>query len=107
MDPKQLQETIERHKKQGIQTYTITCSTGEQCLIKNPDVDIVNKVLLFLHGAQDTKDMLKAGKIILSECWIAGDDIIRTDKALNGEAAFGAATTTELKIADVKNDKNN
>jgi hypothetical protein len=102
MDKKQLEETIARHKKQGIQTYTLTCESGEQCLIKAPNVETTNKVLVYLHGAVENKDMLKAGKIIIQDGWIAGDDLIRKDMELMGEVAFAAATLCELKVADVK-----
>jgi len=102
MNAKQKEEVIDRHKKQGIAIYTITCESGEECIIKHPDVEVTNKVLIYLFGAPENRNMLKAGKIILEECWMAGDDLIRTDKELNGEAAFGASTMVELKVAEVK-----
>ena len=100
MNAKQKKEVIERHKKSGIITYTLTCETGEECIIRHPAIKTTNKVLNYLFG--ENRDMLKAGKIILDDCWIAGDDVIRTDEELNGEVAFAASTTVEFKIAEVK-----
>jgi hypothetical protein len=103
------QEAIDLHRKKGIQTYTLTCVTGEKCLIREPDPFESAAVLPILqgmgydnNGKMREPSLLEAGQKIISECWISGDDKIRKDKNLMAEVSLAAANLIDLRIADVK-----
>lgn len=93
-------QTIDNLKKQGIETYTITCDNGKECLIRKPTIKTSSKILPIMMA--ENADLLKAGKIIIDECWIAGDDEIRKDEDLNAEVSLAALQVVQLKVAEIK-----
>lgn len=93
-------EAIENHKKKGIDTYTISCKNGKQCVIKDIDIVFLEEIIGDMYSAN--RNVVKIGKRILEECWISGDDDIRKDEKLKIEAALGAYRIIEFEIADVK-----
>jgi hypothetical protein len=102
-------EAIEAHKKKGIQTYTLTCKTGEECLIREPDpfeaasvVPILQGLGFDQNGKQREPSLLEAGQKIIDLCWISGDDKIRKDRNLKAEVSLAAANLIDLRIAEVK-----
>ena len=96
-------EAIENHKKKGITTYTLTCETGEACVIREPSVTESGKIVPMLVKIGDNEpDFIGAGKLLVNNCWVAGDDKIRKDDDLLAEIAFAAISIIKLKVADVK-----
>lgn len=94
-------EGIELLKSKGIDTYTITCESGESCVLSQPSIKTTAKILPILM-AEKNADFLQAGKIIITDCWVSGDDAIRTDENLNAEVALAALGIIQLKVASVK-----
>ena len=78
MTEQKFKEAIELHKKKGIQTYTLKCETGEECLIREPTPTESGKIVPMMISLGDKEaDFIGAGKALIKECWIAGDDSIR------------------------------
>jgi hypothetical protein len=100
MEENKFQEAIDNHKKQGIETYTITCKNGMQCLIKDISIDFLEVLLTELYSQK--RNVVAIGRKILEECWISGDDEIRKNKKLKLEASLGAYQIIEFEVADVK-----
>ena len=46
--------------------------------------------------------VLEAGKVILKNCWLGGDDIIKTDTALLSAAALQCVELLEVRQAQLK-----
>lgn len=97
-------EAIKNYKKRGVETYILTCESGEECLLRQPTVKETGKILPYLTPMQEGEkpDLGEAGIKIVDLCWVAGDDAIRKDENLLYEVALGASTLVNLKIADVK-----
>jgi len=97
------QQGIDNHKKRGINTFTVTCGNGLQCLIREPTVSESGKILPYLIKIGDNDpDFIKAGNQLIKSCWIAGDDEIRQNEDLAAEVAFSLLSIVQLKVADVK-----
>lgn len=107
VDP--FKEAIDLHKKNGIQTYTLSCKSGEKCLIREPDPFESATILPILqglgfdqNGKQREPSLVEAGMKIVELCWLKGDSVIRKNKNLLAEVSLAAATLIDLRIADVK-----
>lgn len=66
------------------------------CFIKTPDDRVKNFALQNIAKPQD------AGAIIIKNCWLGGDERIRTDKGLLGSASLQALEFIEIHQAKVK-----
>jgi hypothetical protein len=103
MEENKFQEAIDNHKKKGIQTYTFTCESGEQCILREPSINQSGKILPYLISiGNDKADFIAGGKVLVEECWICGDDAIRKNEDLLAEVAFAALSTIKMRTADVK-----
>jgi len=103
MEQNRFKEAIDNLKKAGKNSYTLTCENGKQCLLREPTVQESSKIIPYIMGfADQDPDFVKGGKILVKECWIAGDDEIRKDEELLAEVAFAAISVMNMKVADVK-----
>lgn len=83
-----------------IHEITVTDKQGNQrvCYLKEANRDVIAQALS-LHSA---KKLLECGETILNNCFIGGDELIKTDERLNMAAALQAKETVEFLEATLK-----
>jgi hypothetical protein len=66
--------------------------------LHKPDRNIVGMAM----QAYSKQDIVKAGEALILNCWLGGDDQIRTDDSCFVSAAVQAAELIELRSAEIK-----
>ena len=100
---KRYDAAIKNHKKMGIGTHIFICENGLSCLLRDPSIPLSAKVMPFLTSiAGSDPDYYKAAKMLVTECWIAGDSEIRKDEDLIAEVGMAALGTVQMKVARSK-----
>jgi len=92
------QLAIDTHKKTGIHTEIFVCESGEACLVRKPTAKVSAMAIPLIYK----DDYLGAGKLLIEECWIAGDDEIKKNEDLEAEVALAIAQSMNIKIASQK-----
>ena len=71
---KRVNKTFEVLIPKGVKTHTIVIEDGSGCIIRHPKPHTLSKAMGAISGLGDKDpDMYRAGNIILTQCWIAGD----------------------------------
>lgn len=89
-------EQVEELKSKHGDVYEIEVD-GKFCYLKKP----TRKVLSAAANAGQ-KDVMKYNEIILANCWLSGDEEIKTDDALFLGASGVLAEIIEVKEATLK-----
>ena len=89
-------EQIARWKEQHGKVYKITVD-GKVCYLKRPS----RKVLSYATAA-GKDDPLKFNEAVLRECWLGGDEVIKTDDALFMGVGARLADIIEIKQAELE-----
>lgn len=89
-------EQIENWKANHKDVYQITVD-GRKCYLRKP----TRKELSYASTA-GRNDPLKFNEVILNQCWLAGDDEIKTDDELFLGVSAQIATLVEVKEAEIK-----
>jgi len=88
-----LAEKIEAWKKKHEDVFVVSFEDGKTGYLKKPD----RKIMSFAMTRMQTNPLGYA-EVILQQCWLGGDDEIKT----NDKYFFGAAAQLE-KMIEVKN----
>lgn len=91
------QEQIEELKAQHGKVYRIKLEDGQQCWLKAP----TRKVLSYASTA-GAKDPMKFNEVILAQCWLCGDEVIKTDDMLFLSASSILDQIIETKKAELE-----
>lgn len=90
-------EQIEELKAKHGKLYRIKLEDGEQCWLKAPD----RKALSYASRA-GAQDPMKFNEVILDQCWLCGDEQIKTDDMLFLSASGQLAGIIEVKQAELE-----
>lgn len=90
-------EQIEAWKRQHGKIFSVTVDDGV-CYLKKPS----RKALGYASFASK-QDPLKFNEVILNDCWLGGDETIRTDDAKFLGISGVLADIIEVKEAELKN----
>ena len=90
------QEQIDAWKAKFKNIFKITVE-DKVCYLKAPD----RKTLSFASSV-GTKDPIKFNEILLKNCWLAGDDEIKTDDTYFMSAATQLSELIEIKEAKLE-----
>jgi len=100
---KKYETAIVNHNKSGYHTYIFICDNGMSCLLKEPTVTISAKIVPYMTAMMGGEpDFVKAAKMLVNECWIAGDAEIRKSEDLSVEVGMQALHTVQIKVAKSK-----
>lgn len=88
-------EKIEAWKKEHGELFMITVE-NKNCILKKP----TRKILSYAMAA--SKDVVKMNEILINQCWVAGDDEIKTDDTLFMAACTKLDVLLEVKEAEIK-----
>lgn len=88
----QIQEWKEKYKD----IYEVTAD-GHVCYLRKP-----NRRELSYASVAGKSDPMKFNEVILSQCWLDGDDEIKTDDALFLGVSAQVAQIVEVKEAELK-----
>lgn len=91
------QEQIEGWKKKHGKVYQITVE-DKTCYLRKPD----RNTLAYAISASQ-QNPLEFGEVILNNCWLAGDEEIRTEDAYFLAAMGKLEGLFEIKQAELKN----
>lgn len=91
------QAQIDEWKKAHGGVYEVAIESGEKCYLRQP-----NRKDLSAATASSKKDPMKFNESILNNCWLAGDDAIRTNDQLFLAAAQELDQILDFKTATVK-----
>ena len=92
------QETLDSLKARHKDVYEISVD-GKSCLVRKPG----RKDLSFaMAGSSSGKDIVRMQEILLENCWLEGDEEIKTDDALFFAAAAKLTGLMETKEAELK-----
>lgn len=99
MDKKELTvtpEQIAEWKKQHGEIFQLDVD-GHTCFLKKPSRKVISMATTIGQN-----DPVKFSELMMNNCWIAGDEIIRTDDELFLSAAGKLADLIQLKEAELK-----
>lgn len=88
----QIQEWKTKHKD----VYQISVD-GRNCYLRKP-----NRKELSYASVAGKSDPLKFNEVILNQCWLGGDEEIKTDDELFLGVSAQIATLVEVKEAEIK-----
>ena len=92
------QEVIDQLKAKHKEVYEISV-VGKSCLVLKPN----RKDMCFaMAGSSSGKDIVRMQEILLENCWLEGDEEIKTDDALFFAAAAKLTGLMEAKEAELK-----
>lgn len=89
------QKQIEQWKAKHGQIFKLVIEDKE-CYLRKPD-----RKTLSYAAAVGAKDNLKFNEIILDNCWLAGDEEIKTDDSLFLSASARLPEIIEIKEAEL------
>jgi hypothetical protein len=108
-------ETIAGWKAQFVDVYTIEVAIDPEQFEANtitPDLDDMPKLVGYLRKPDRKcmnfalvtmpKNLISAGKAVVKECWLGGDERILTEDAYFSAAAFQAIELVEIYQARLK-----
>lgn len=84
--------------------YAIRVGEGENCkvgYIKEPNRATMEVVLGMTMNMASNPQYIRAGEIILTNCWTGGDEEIRTNERLLITAAMQAFRAVEMEKAEI------
>jgi len=98
---KSANELKERYKPlieglKGVETSTIILESGLGCIIRKPNVQTLKKVMPKLTPTNGEANLFDAGEIILRECWVCGDSLIKENEDMLFAASLQAASTINI-----------
>lgn len=96
MENKITQEQINEWKKKHGEIFKLEVD-GRVAILKTPD----RKTLSYATSIAQ-KDPLKFNEILLTNCWVSGDEKIKTDDALFLSASSKLADLIEIKEASLE-----
>lgn len=89
-------EQIQEWKKKHGKVFKISCD-GKSCYLKPP-----SRKTLGYAGVAGKDDPLKFNEVILRDCWLGGDEEIRTDDVLFLSVSSQLANIIETKEAELE-----
>lgn len=89
-------EIAELKAKHG-DIFLIELETGEICYLKKP-----NRTILSAAMVKGKDDVFKYNEIILQNCWIMGDETIKTDIGLFLGVSAKLGEVVEVVTAEIK-----
>jgi len=92
----------EEVKKQHPEVTSVIEIEGAKCYLKSIDRPTFEQAMGLITKTRSNPEMIRAGEVILLNCWVAGDDIIKTDDAFLIPAALQAFELMEVKTATLK-----
>lgn len=90
------QEQIDAWKKEHNDVFKIEVG-GKTCYVKSPD----RKTMSYASNI-GTKDPIKFNEVILRNCWLGGDEEIKTDDALFLGAGTVLAEIIQVREASIE-----
>lgn len=99
MDKKELTITpqqVEEWKKQHGDIFQLDVD-GHTCYLKKPSRKVISMATTIGQN-----DPVKFSELMMNNCWLGGDEIIRTDDELFLSAAGKLAELIQLKEAELK-----
>ena len=89
-------EQIQEWKKKHGKVFKISCD-GKSCYLKRP-----SRKTLGYASVAGKDDPLKFNEVILRDCWLGGDEEIRTDDVLFLSVSSQLANIIETKEAELE-----
>ncbi|MEE3483267.1 MAG: hypothetical protein VZQ98_02955 [Bacteroidales bacterium] len=93
---KATEEQIRQWKEKHGDVYEITVD-GRRCYLRKP-----NRRELSYASVAGKSDPMRFNEIILNQCWLEGDEEIKTDDSLFLGVSAQIATLVEVKEAEIK-----
>ena len=75
---------------------------GKKCLLSEIDLKTLEIVLGYLGAMNGRPQMITAGSIILENCWVSGDEELKTDDKYKAAACIAACGLVEVKQSTLK-----
>ena len=88
---------IQDFKKQYGDIFMLTVEDEAACLLKKPD-----RKTLSMATSLTSKSPMKSNEVILRNCWLAGDDVIKTKDEYFLAACQQLEQLIEFKSAEIK-----
>lgn len=89
-------EQIQEWKKKHGTVYHITVD-GKECFLKRP-----SRKTIGYASAAGKDDPMKFNEVVLRDCWLGGDEEIKTDDVLFMSVSGELASLIELKRVELK-----
>lgn len=89
-------EQIQEWKKKHGTVYQITVD-GRECFLKRP-----SRKTIGYASAAGKDDPIKFNEVVLRDCWLGGDEEIKTDDVLFMSVSGELASIIELKQVELK-----
>jgi len=89
-------EQIQEWKKKHGNVYEISVD-GKKCYLKSP-----NRKTIGYASAAGKDDPMKFNEIVMRDCWLGGDEEIRTDDTLFLSVSGKLAEIIEVKEVELK-----
>lgn len=89
-------EQIQEWKKKHGKVFKISCD-GKSCYLKSP-----SRKTLGYASVAGKDDPLKFNEVILRDCWLGGDEEIRTDDVLFLSVSSQLANIIQTKEAELE-----
>ena len=90
-------EQIAQLKAQHGDIFKITVESGESCILRKP-----NRKELSYASTAGQNDPLKFSEIILNQCWLEGDEQIKTDDELFLAVSQHLGELVKVKSAELE-----
>lgn len=74
----------------------------KKCQLSEIDLKTLEVVLGFLSPMNGRPQIITAGEIILTNCWVSGDEEIKTNDKYKAAACISACGLVEVKQASLK-----
>lgn len=89
---------------QQIHTITVKGPGGQEysCRIKEPGFEEINMAFMALETKGGKLDIAGAGRVIISTCWVDGDEIIKENPKFLFPACLEAWKLVEVYQAEIK-----
>lgn len=91
-------EQIEAWRKQHGEVYEMNFEDGKSCYLSRPSRKIVGLIL-----AKSAANPLAGAEVVLANCWLGGDDVIKEDAGYMVGIAAKIDQIVGVKTAEIKN----
>ena len=99
---KEIKEKYKSILPKNVRTHIVVLENGFGCILKHPKPQILSKALGAMSGINGEPDMFKAGKHILDNCWVVGDEEIKKNDDFLFAAALQALALVEILQGSIK-----